>query len=100
VFWACYLALPVIVMAMSIRTATTDKSKSSFPRVPSYGAAGCGGLGSRGEFLFGGGYMQFDAVRKFLMSELGLFLQAIVGLVVLHYFCGFEVAVLIALAFK
>jgi hypothetical protein len=33
------------------------------------------------------------------MSELGLFLQAIIGLVVLHYVCGFEVAVTIALAF-
>jgi hypothetical protein len=52
-----------------------------------------------GIFIFRGGYMQFDAVRKFLMSELGLFLQAMVGLVVLHYFCGFQVTVLIALAF-
>jgi len=52
-FLPCYLALAVLIMAMSIRTATTDKSKSSFPRVPSLGAAGCGGLGSRGDFFRG-----------------------------------------------
>lgn len=43
--------------------------------------------------------MQFDDVKKFMVSELGLFLAAILGLVVLHYFWGFEVAVLTALAF-
>jgi hypothetical protein len=71
----CYLALPVIIMAMLIRTATTDKSKSSFPRVPSLGAAGCGGLGSRGDFLFGRlasrrrGYLKGESGGIHVMSE-------------------------------
>lgn len=32
----------------------TDNQSLQFPRVPSLGAAGCGGLGSRGDFYFQG----------------------------------------------
>jgi hypothetical protein len=98
VFLACYLALAVLVMDMLLRTPRTTRVYD-FPAYRPSGRQAVAAWDHAGNFILRGGYMQFDAVRKFLMSELGLFLQAIIGLVVLHYVCGFEVAVTIALAF-